>query len=264
MTLKAIFLDMDGVLWRGDEPIGDLPALFARINALGLQFALLTNNATRTPQDYVNKLAGFGVSVQPEQILTSALATAQLLQKAFPSSGTLYVVGEGGLRQALEAVGFQVLPPDALPARVTAVVAGMDKTLTYQKLRHAVLLIRRGAPFYGSNPDHTYPTPEGQAPGAGSILAAITAATGVQPHIAGKPEPPIFQLALQRLGLSPSEAVMVGDRLETDILGGQRVGMKTALVLSGVSTASQAKNWTPSPDWVVPDLDALLTTLAHS
>ncbi len=264
MNLKAIVLDMDGVLWRGPEPLGDLPALFARMEALGLKIALATNNATRTPADYVQKLAGFGVSVSPQQVMTSALATALLLREDFPRGGTVYVVGQQGLVRALEEAGFEVLPPDALPQQVTAVVAGMDRTLSYQKLMHAVLLIRRGAPFYGSNPDRTYPTPQGQAPGAGAILAAIAAATGVQPRIAGKPEPHIFRLALQRLGVRPEDALMVGDRLETDILGGQRAGMRTALVLSGVTASDQAAAWSPRPDWILPDLSALLDALERA
>ncbi len=261
MKIQAIVLDMDGVLWRGPEPLGDLPALFDRLNALGLKIALATNNATRTPADYVKKLASFGVQIQPSQVMTSALATALLLQERLPAGSQVYAVGQHGLIQALNEAGFQVVPVDVPPEKVDAVVAGMDRTLTYEKLLHAVLLIRRGAPFYGSNPDRTYPTPQGQAPGAGAILAAIEAATGVQPQIAGKPEAHIFRLALQKLNVHPEEALMVGDRLETDILGGQRAGMRTALVLSGVTAPDQAAAWSPPPDWIVPDLTSLVDTL---
>ncbi len=261
MNLKAILLDMDGVLWHDTQPIGDLPRLFERMKALGLQIALATNNATRTPDEYVQKLADFGVQVEKEQIVSAAMATGALLAADFPRGGDVYVVGMRGLREAVQEAGFNVLPADALPEQVTAVAAGLDIEISYPKLARATILIRRGAPFYGSNPDLTFPTPYGQAPGAGAILAAITAATDVQPKLAGKPQPYIFQLALRRLGIQPEEAVMVGDRLETDIAGGQNAGLKTALVLSGVSDRTQAAAWSPPPDWIVRDLSAFLDLL---
>lgn len=264
MTLKAIILDMDGVLWHGNQPLGDLPLLFERMRALGLQIALATNNATRTPAQYVEKLAGFGVHVEKDQIVTAAMATGMLLAEDFPQGGMVYVVGQTGLIQAVQQAGFEVPPPEALPDRVTAVAAGLDTGINYQKLTNATLLIRHGAPFYGSNPDRTYPTPQGQAPGAGAILAAIEAATGVQPKIAGKPQPHLFRLALQRLGVPAEAAVMVGDRLETDIAGGQAAGLKTALVLSGVSTADQAAAWSPQPNWTAPSLTAFLDMLEQA
>jgi 4-nitrophenyl phosphatase len=166
------------------------------------------------------------------------------------------VVGEPSLKEVLTSYGFQVV--DENDPNVIAVVAGMDRTLSFDKLRIGALLVRRGALFVGTNPDRTFPTPEGLIPGAGSILAALEAATDVTPLIAGKPAPSMFRLALDRLGAKPEEVLCIGDRLETDIAGGQSVGCKTALVLSGVTTLEAAKAWRPAPDVIVPDLSSLL------
>jgi 4-nitrophenyl phosphatase len=257
--IRALFLDLDGVLWRGSQPIGDLPAIFARIARLGLRVMLLTNNATRLVADVQEKLAGYGVSVTPEQIVTSAQAAAFLLRQHLPVGSKVYVVGEEGLRVPVEQAGFVVSEDDA-----AAVVAGLDRTLTYEKVRKASLLIRGGALFVGSNPDRTFPAPEGLVPGAGAVLAAIEAASGVSPLIAGKPQPALFQVALERIRVPAAETLMVGDRLDTDILGGQLAGCQTALVLTGVSTLEEASRWSPPPDHIAATLSDLLDDLEMS
>jgi 4-nitrophenyl phosphatase len=145
--------------------------------------------------------------------------------------------------------------------KVLAVVVGLDRSLTYKQLEIATLLIRTGVPFIGTNPDRSFPTPKGLVPGAGAILAALEAATNVNPVIVGKPSPEMYLLALERLRTAASETLVVGDRLETDILGAQSIGCHTALVLSGVSSAEQASLWTPAPDYVVRDLTELLEKL---
>jgi len=257
-TIKALILDMDGVLWRDSAPISDLPAIFARIQKRGLKVTLATNNATRSVEEYLEKLAGFGVKLEPWQIISSALAAADVLAKRFPDGGPVFVVGENGIQRTLEERGFQPsVDPDDETTPV-AVVSSFDRSVTYQKLRRATLHIRAGAPFYGTNPDKTFPTPQGLVPGAGSILAAIEAATSVEPMIIGKPQPAMMYMALEKLGTSPNETLVVGDRLETDIAAGQAAGCKTALVLSGVSTMEQAKKWQPAPDFIFDDLAALL------
>jgi len=257
-TIKALILDMDGVLWRDNTPISDLPAIFARIHERGLKVALATNNATRSVEEYLQKLVGFGVKLEPWQIISSALAAADVLAKRFPDGGPVFVVGENGIQRTLEERGFQPsVDPDDETTPV-AVVSSFDRSVTYQKLRRATLHIRAGAPFYGTNPDKTFPTPQGLVPGAGSILAAIEAATSVEPMIIGKPQPAMMYMALEKLGTSPNETLVVGDRLETDIAAGQAAGCKTALVLSGVSTMEQAKKWQPAPDFIFDDLAALL------
>ncbi|MHB0989422.1 MAG: HAD-IIA family hydrolase [Bellilinea sp.] len=251
--IKALVLDMDGVLWRANKPVGRLAAVFARIDELKLKVICATNNATSTPEQFAEKLAGMGVQLAPKFILNSALAAAHYLKKQHPAGGPVYLVGEIGLQQAMQELGFWQAEKDVL-----AIVAGMDRQFSYAKLTAATRLIRNGAPFIGTNPDKTFPTPDGLVPGAGSILAAIEAASGVTPTIIGKPSPFLYQVALDRLGASPLETLAVGDRLETDVLGGQRAGMRTALVLSGVSSLHDLAGWPTPPDLVAADLAELL------
>ncbi|MCF6277809.1 MAG: hypothetical protein L3J16_03555, partial [Anaerolineales bacterium] len=187
--IKALILDMDGVLWRAHEPIGDLAAIFAAIRARGFKVVLATNNSTRGPADYLAKLAKFGVTLNAAQVLNSSLAAAALLKEKFPAGGEVYVIGERGLLNALRAQGFTPVTANRQPDAPIAVVAGMDMGITYAKLTQATLLIRAGAPFYATNPDKTFPTPRGQVPGAGALQAALTAASGAEPIIAGKPQP---------------------------------------------------------------------------
>jgi 4-nitrophenyl phosphatase len=257
-NIRALILDMDGVLWRDNTPIGDLSAIFARMRERGLRVALATNNATRTVDEYLEKFAGFGVTLEPWQIVTSASATADTLCKRFPEGGPVFIVGENGLKIALEECGFNpIIDPEDETAPV-AVIGGFDRSVTYAKLRRATLHIRAGAPFFGTNPDKTFPTPQGLVPGAGAILAAIEAATGVQAVITGKPQPAMMYTALEKLGTTPEETLVVGDRLETDIASGQAASCRTALVLSGVSNREQGLAWKPAPDLIVDDLTTLI------
>jgi 4-nitrophenyl phosphatase len=257
-NIKALILDMDGVLWRDSAPIGHLPAIFARIYERGLKVVLATNNATRTIDEHLEKIAGFGVRLEPWQIISSATAAANTLSCDFPEGGAVFIVGENGIQRALEERGFTPIIDPEDDTRPVAVVGGIDRYVSYRKLRRATLHIRAGAPFYGTNPDKTFPTPEGLVPGAGAILASIEAATDVNPIIIGKPQPAMMYMALEKLGTHPEETLVVGDRLETDIAAGQAAGCKTALVLSGVSTMEQATKWQPAPDFIFDDLAALL------
>ncbi len=258
INIKALILDMDGVLWRSNEPIGDLPAIFKTITERGIKVTLATNNSTRTPEQHLEKITNFGVPLGVKQVISSSMATAALLKEHFPEGGDLYVIGHDGVIQALKDEGFRVFQEDKIPENPVAVVSGIDWEINYEKIANAALLIRNGAPFYGSNPDKTFPTPRGLMPGAGTILAAIEAASGVAPIMAGKPEPYLFQLAMRRMGVVPEETLMIGDRLETDVLGGQNAGCHTALVLSGVTSPEAAKAWTPQPDIIAENLSAVL------
>ncbi len=259
--MKALILDMDGVLWRGDEPIGNLPAIFKTIAARGLKVTLATNNSARTPEAHLEKLARFGVRLDHSQILSSSMATAALLKEQFPRGGDLYVIGHDGIIQAAQTEGFHVFTESGIPENPVAVVAGIDWEINYKKIATAASLARNGVPFYGTNPDRTFPTPHGLMPGAGTILAAIETASGVAPIVAGKPEPYLLQLAMQRMDVSPEETLMVGDRLETDVLGGQNAGCKTALVLSGVTMREDAEAWQPKPDMIAENLAQVLEML---
>lgn len=254
--ISALILDMDGVLWRDQTPIGDLPAIFSTIERRGYRVALATNNATRSVDQYLSKLAGFGVQLEAWQIVNSPQATAGYLCRSYPGGGPVYIVGEDGLVQTLAEQGYFVAEQN-----VIAVIAGMDRSFTYEKLKKATRFIRAGATFIATNPDRTFPTPEGLVPGAGSIVAAIEAATDVKPVVIGKPAPEMYLLALQRLNAQPAETVVIGDRLETDIVGAQAIGCRTGLVLSGVTTQQQAAEWMPAPDYVSYDLTALLELL---
>lgn len=247
--IKALILDMDGVLWRGDQPIGDLPKVFGLIRNRSLKFTLATNNATLSVDQFVEKVARFGVVIQSSQVINSPEATVYYLKELFPDGGAVYIVGEQGLRDTLAKAGFQHGEEN-----VQAVVAAMDRNLSYEKLAKATLLIRAGARFIGTNPDRTYPTPHGLVPGAGAILAVLQAATDVEPLIIGKPQPEMYRMAMERMDVLPEETLVVGDRLETDIIGAQQLGCKTGLVLSGVTKENAALAWQPRPDFIEPDL----------
>lgn len=255
-NIKGLILDMDGVLWREKSPVVDLPLTFHTIHQKHLKVVLATNNSTKSPAAYQSLLQGYGVALETRQILTSSLAVADMLHHRFPAGGNVYIIGESGLQEALEERGFSISEKKPI-----AVVAGIDRNINFEKLKIATLLIRSGIPFYATNPDRTFPTPEGLIPGAGAILAALEAATDQTPLIAGKPHTALLEVSLQRLGTSPEETLMVGDRLETDILGGQNAGCKTALVLSGVSTLEQARQMQPPPDLIARDLLDLVMSL---
>jgi 4-nitrophenyl phosphatase len=244
---------MDGVLWQGSQTIGDLPSIFDRISQRGWKVILATNNASRTPKQYVQRLNDLGVHVEAWQVINSAHVVTSYLSQQYPTGGNVYVIGEVGITEALAEKGFSIGEENAL-----AVVVGIDRQLSYDKLCRATLLIRSGVPFIGTNPDRTFPVPEGLIPGAGAILAAIETATYVKPLIMGKPSPAMYQLALKRVGTSPFDTLVVGDRLETDIAGAQAIGCRTALVLSGVSTETDAIAWQPPPDIIAKDLASLV------
>jgi HAD superfamily hydrolase (TIGR01457 family) len=255
--IKALILDMDGVVWRGDAPIGDLAATFRRIQERGLKFVFATNNSTKTSEQYVAKLNGFGVDVEPWQVVTSSQAAARAMAQSYPRGTRALVIGEDGLRIPLEQAEFEIVSVENAP-QAEVVVMGMDRGVSFEKLAEATLLIRKGVRFYATNMDKTFPTPRGEIPGAGAWISVITTATNVEPIVAGKPFPFLMELSLERLGSLKEETLVVGDRLETDIAAGQAVGCPTALVLSGVSTKEQADKWMPRIDNVVNDLTTLI------
>ena len=270
-NIKALVLDMDGVLWTENRPIGDLSTIFAAITRRGLKVALATNNSTKTPEQYLARLRGFGVTgLEDWQIVTSSQALAHVLTEQFPSPfmeeglgvrAEIFTIGETGLIEALREHGFTPITDADYAGTPLAVVLGMDRSLDFAKLRRAALLIRRGIPFYATNPDRTFPTPEGLIPGCGTLIAALETATDVKPIVVGKPAAYMLQLALEQLGTKPAETLVVGDRLETDIAAAQVAGCRTALVLSGVSTSAMGKAWRPAIEVIAADLSELLSPL---
>ena len=215
-------------------------------------FVLATNNASQRPDQYMNKLARFGVTVGPEHILTSAQATADYLASIAPPGARVHVLGMEGLRDALTAGGFTLVEEGA-----EYVVVGWAIDLTWRKLAVAALQIQAGATFIGTNPDVTFPSEVGPVPGNGAQLAALQAATGVAPLVIGKPEPWLYQEAMRRLGATPETTAVIGDRLDTDIAGGVRAGLRTILVLSGTSSESDLRASPVRPDLVAADIGEL-------
>jgi 4-nitrophenyl phosphatase len=256
-TIKTLIIDMDGVIWKADTPIGDLAKTFNRIRERGMKFVFATNNGTKTADQYVARLKSFGVDVEPWQVITSAQAAAHGLSQKFPRGTKVFMIGEDGVRLALEEKGFEILSVEDAPA-AEAVVMGIDRQINFQKMAEATLLVRRGIPFYVTNPDKTFPTPRGEIPGAGAWYSIIVTASNVEPTVAGKPFPFLMELALEKLGTTNKETLVVGDRLETDIAAGQAVGCPTALVLSGVSTQEEADLWRPQIEFIAADLASLV------
>ena len=256
-TAQGLILDMDGVLWTDSAPIGNLPGIFSRIKELGLTVAMATNNSTRTVDQYVERLHAFGVSVEPWQVVTSSLAVADMMKRQLPAGAPIFAIGEQGLRDVLKAASFELLSVEQAD-RAEAVVFGVDREINFDKMREATLLVRAGKPFFATNPDRTFPTPRGQIPGAGAWISVIVTATDIQPIYAGKPYPYILELALKRINTPRETTFVVGDRLETDIAGGQSLGFPTVLVLSGISTLTQAQNWTPRVNIIAENLADLV------
>jgi 4-nitrophenyl phosphatase len=255
--IKALILDMDGVLWRDSEPIGDLPGLFSKIEKRGWQIAFVTNNATRSVHQYVHKLASFGVTADAGQIINSGLAAAIYLKERYPDGGKVYILGEEGLFSVLAQHGFVHSLEKPL-----AVIASLDRHLDYRKLKEASKLIRSGIPYLGTNPDPSLPTPDGFIPGTGAILAALNTTTGRSPEIIGKPSPMMYNIALSRLQVEPHNALAVGDQMPTDIAAGIQAGCQTALVLTGVSSQTTPDSFDFNPTYIAENLSQLLDDLA--
>jgi 4-nitrophenyl phosphatase len=250
--IHALVVDMDGVLWRGDVPLPGLTDFFDLLRGRSISFRLATNNASKTPGQYVGKLASMGVAVKPDYILTSAVATAQYLAAIAPGA-SVYVIGGDGLRQAVLDYGLRL----SSGGYADFVAVGWYPGLTYSQLSEATLLIRAGAKFIGCNPDRTLPGERGLLPGNGATLAFLQASTDVAPLIIGKPERMMFDVALKAMGADPAHTAMLGDRLETDIAGGQRAGLRTILVLSGASDEAALAASPVKPDWVFDSIQEL-------
>ncbi|HRE48076.1 MAG TPA: HAD-IIA family hydrolase [Aggregatilineales bacterium] len=251
-TIRAVALDLDGVVWRGEIALPGTPSFFHALAKEGIPYLFLTNNAMRNPDDHAAKIATFGIPVTPSQVINSGFVAAESLAKQYPIGTAIHVLGSENLSRLLTERGFVLNPAEA-----AVVVVGLDVQVTYEKLKIAGRCILNGAVFIGTNGDVTYPAADGVAPGAGSLIAALSAMTGCAPLLMGKPAPAMFEIALQRLGTAPQETLMIGDRLDTDILGAAQVGMRTALVLSGISTRAEAEASQPPPDWIGDDLIAV-------
>ncbi|MBI3965125.1 MAG: HAD-IIA family hydrolase [Chloroflexi bacterium] len=260
VDLACVLVDLDGVVYRGRDVIPGAPDFFPLARRLGLGLQVITNNSSQTPEEYVDKLAGYGIDVTPEEVLTSGEAAARYLEERAPKAKT-FVIGESGLRQALMRRGFEI---DA--GRPDFVVVGIDRQFTYEKLKTAATAILDGAQFIATNPDTQLPTETGLMPGTGSIVAAVAAASGTEPIFMGKPKPYLCELALRRFACPPHLSAMIGDRLDTDVASGIAAGTTTVLVLSGISTSADLETAAPEerPDYVFSDLAAFGSALADA
>jgi HAD superfamily hydrolase (TIGR01457 family) len=248
----AFLLDLDGVLYRGDEPVGGAPEAVDELRKLGKRIAFVTNNSSRTPAQVAKKLAGVGVSADPEEVVTSALATASALAKR--GGGSAFVIGEAGIRTALDAYGIEVV--DGTPERTDYVVVGWDRNANYARLRTAALLVQRGASLIATNADPSYPAPDGLWPGAGALLAVLTTTLGRPPdEVIGKPHATLYTIALERSG--GGRALVVGDRLDTDIAGAAPLGWDSLLLLTGVAGPADLQRAPAIPTFVGKDLSVL-------
>ncbi len=251
--IQHAIIDMDGVLYHGDEAIPGGKEFLAFLDSVNVRFLLLTNNSTLTVAQYVSRLRRMGIETGEEVILTSSVATAAYLTRIAPPGSRVYLIGEEGIRTELQKSGFVLTNT----AKADYVVVGLDRRLTYAKLSTAMRAVRNGARLIGSNPDRTFPSETGLKPGAGATLAALEAATDVAPVVIGKPETAILEMALTRLGAAPQTTAIIGDGLYTDVLGGQKAGLFTILLLSGVTEATQLTESAPRPCLVYADISAL-------
>jgi 4-nitrophenyl phosphatase len=251
-------LDMDGVIYTDQDPIPDAVEFINRLREKGRAILFLTNNSKLTRLGYRDKLAGIGVESSVEEIMTSAVATANFLTENYELEGlTAFMIGGDGLSEELGRTDLHLIDGEEAK-HADYVIVGWDTEFTYAKLTVACLALHAGAVFIGSNSDATFPTPEGLWPGAGSILAAVERAAGREALVVGKPNVYMMQTALSMVGGKADSTLMIGDRLETDILGGWRTGLDTCLVLTGVSTRAEAQSYQPQPDLIVESLLELL------
>jgi 4-nitrophenyl phosphatase len=255
--LRGLLIDLDGVVYSGREPIPGAAGFLAEARRRGLTFLLVTNNSTTSPELVAERLGDMGIGVSPQEILTSAQAAAAYVRSHCGPGSRVRIIGEAGLLQAARQEGL-FLAEDG-DTRVDCLLAGLDRAFTYEKLTCATRAILAGAHFVATNADALLPVEGGQViPGAGSIVAAIETAAAVAPVVVGKPEPGLFDHGLRRLGgLLPEQVAMIGDRLDTDVVGGQRAGLRTILVMSGVTTATEVHAASSQPDAIAPDLAAV-------
>ncbi len=251
----GFLIDMDGVLYRGSELIPGADAFVARLLERGIPFRFLTNNSQRTRRDVVAKLSRMGITVDEEHVFTCAMATARFLASRKPA-GTAYVIGEGGLLTALHQNGYAVVDHDP-----DFVIVGEGRTFNLEMVETAVRMILGGAKLIATNPDASCPTSNGVRPGCGAMVAMLETATGVRAFSVGKPSPVMMRAARKELGLPTDQTIMIGDTMETDILGGVQSGLHTVLVLSGGTRRSDLNRFAYHPDVVVDSIADLADLL---
>src|SRR6266571_1817445 len=243
-NIKHYLMDMDGVILRGTKLIPGAAEFVHRLRAQGIPFLILTNNSQYTPRDLQVRLSYLGLDVPPEAIFTSALATAQFLHTQRPG-GRAYAIGESGLTTALHGIGY--ILTDQEPEYV---VLGETTAYSFDRITRAIRFVTAGARFIATNPDVMGPGEGGIVPATGAVAALISAATGIKPYFIGKPNPLMMRTALRTLDAHSEDSVMIGDRMDTDIIAGLESGLRTILVLTGVTRPEQVERFPYRPTWV--------------
>ncbi len=252
-NIETFLLDLDGTVYIGDELYPWSMPFFEACERLGKRFVFVTNNSSQNGNHYVKKLRRMGVTITDDQVFTAGQATIFYLKKYnYPKN--IYLVGTPALEEEFTAAGFLLTKKDP-----EVIVLGFDLTLTYEKLERACFHIRRGVPFIATHPDYNCPTPTGPIPDCGSMIALITASTGVKPKIIGKPHPEMIEAVRTKYGLgNPQTVAMVGDRLYTDIAMGIAAGITTILVLSGETKLEHVAESETQPDLIVENLGEIV------
>jgi NagD protein len=254
-TIESWLMDMDGVLVREESAIPGADRFLARLRESGTPFLVLTNNSIYTRRDLAARLRTNGLEVPEEGIWTSALATARFLDDQRPG-GSAYVIGEAGLTTALHQAGYTLTDRDP-----DYVVLGETRTYSFERITRAIRLVGDGARFIATNPDPTGPSPDGPLPATGSVAALISRATGVEPYFVGKPNPLMMRSALNAIDAHSETAAMVGDRMDTDVISGLEAGLEAILVLTGVTTRSDAERFPYRPSRIVDSIADLVDEL---
>ena len=273
---RLVVFDLDGVIYRGGEAIHGAAALVGALHAAGRVVRYATNNSMYTRAQFVARLERMGIAATNDEVVTSVTATIGLLRNQLPDVQRVLAVGEAGMLTELAEAGFEVTPAaeaaeqgwngGSLPARHDAVVAGLDRQIDYRRLAIAATAIREGAHFVATNADLRFATPEGLLPGAGAIIAALAATTGVEPIVVGKPQPAMFEAILDAADVRPHDALVIGDNPDSDIVAAHRSEIPSVLILTGVTDAAAAGKLDGErrPDHVVTDMAALAAFLGLS
>ncbi|MCR4425098.1 MAG: HAD-IIA family hydrolase [Firmicutes bacterium] len=258
-TFRGYILDLDGTVYRGDKLIPGADKVVATLRKMGKKVVFLSNKPTETRADYATKLMQLGVPADEDDVVNSSFAMAQYLAARSPGCRA-YVIGEPPLVDELRRAGVTVVDnPTGPEAPVDYVIIAFDRTFDYAKLNNALQAVRLGARLLATNADRTCPVEGGEIPDAAAMIGAVEGATGAKVELViGKPNPIMLELACKRMGVCPHECLIVGDRLETDMLMGKRAGMMTALVLTGVTSGDQVEALSFRPDYVLDSIGDLL------
>lgn len=243
---EGYLIDLDGTVYRGEEKIEEAVQFVKELFNKNIPYVFVTNNSSKQPVQVADKLEKLGVPAQADQVMTSSMAAANVMAEKLPSGASVYIIGEEGLYSSMEEKGLRVVDEGA-----DAVVIGIDRSITYDKLAKACLEVQNGAMFYSTNPDVAFPSERGLVPGNGSLTGVISTATGIQPTFVGKPEAAIVEQALEMIGTNKEKTIMVGDNYDTDILAGIHAEIPTLLVHTGVTSEEKLKEKQIQPTYVV-------------